>query len=206
VLPARKTLISRFLPQLERLSQRTNVPITSLAFSFALLHELTALLPLVILFFVFQTIGAGSAIVQWVGGVSEDREAQVQGFDWRGRVGSWLEEGERRAEKVGRRYGIFGFEKGSQVEQNKSDVVQERKGMRAAGSVTNAVAAYVVVKVRGMDERVSQELTRRQALLPARIGLSLWAAPGFARFAVEPIRRTAFRWKIAAGTSSTKPR
>lgn len=133
-------------PKLAQVAKRSDVPIPSLAISFALLHELTALVPLVILFFVFQTVGAGGAIVQWAGGVSEDSEEGI--YSWRGKIGSWLEEGERRVEKVGRRYGLLGFEKGSKIGQGEEDLVhQQRNGVLAAGSITNAVAAYLVVKV-----------------------------------------------------------
>jgi hypothetical protein len=70
-------------------------------------------------------------------------------------MGKYLDEmfaeGERRVEKVGRRYGIFGFEKGSTVEdeQGPHELARKVKNSGAGEKVANAIAAYVVVKVGG---------------------------------------------------------
>ncbi|KAG2054085.1 hypothetical protein BDR06DRAFT_955671 [Suillus hirtellus] len=78
------------------------------------------------------------------------------------------DEDERWAGRIGRRYGIFGFEKNKVVDQTQTS---ELSG-KLAGDVANAVLAYGTVK----------------ALLPVRIGLSLYLSPMFSRTVVEPIR------------------
>ena len=86
-----------------------------------------------------------------------DSDSGANGWDWRETVGKWMEEGSKRVEKVGKRYGILGYEKvdksaASQiVEVQASDsgamVVQEKRGGEVAEKVASAIAAYVVVKV-----------------------------------------------------------
>ncbi|KAG1839697.1 hypothetical protein C8R48DRAFT_751391 [Suillus tomentosus] len=117
-------------------SGRTGTPLPSLIISFAILHELTAIVP----------------IWYWLNT----------------RLRSWVDEGEQWACRVGRRYGIFGFEKGKVVDQTQTS---ELPG-KLAGDVANAVLAYGTVK----------------ALLPVRIGLSLYLSPMFSQTIVEPIR------------------
>src|SRR4051794_39876839 len=62
---------SKFIPRLTALSTRTGVPLPSLVLSFAVLHELTAIFPLLLFFFAFQAAGVGGSVVQWAAGVSE---------------------------------------------------------------------------------------------------------------------------------------
>ncbi|KAG8681516.1 hypothetical protein FRC08_015581 [Ceratobasidium sp. 394] len=139
-----------YISALQRLSARTGTPFPSLLVSFAILHELTAVVPLVGVFFGARAVGAGESVVRAVDGWGVQM------------VRGWMDEGEAWAGRVGRRYGVFGFEKGG------SD--QGERGV--AGDVANAVLAYGVVK----------------ALLPVRIGLSLWLSPAFSRGVVEPVR------------------
>jgi hypothetical protein len=56
---------------------------------------------------------------------------------------SWVDEGEQWAGRVGRRYGIFGFEKGEVVDQTQTSQLPGK----LAGDVANAVLAYGAVKV-----------------------------------------------------------
>jgi len=90
-----------------------------------------------------------------------------------------VDEGECWVGRVGRRYGIWGFEKGQRPmadkerEREREDVASRR----IAGDVANAVLAYGITK----------------ALLPVRIGLSLYLAPGFSRSVVDPLASTVFR-------------
>jgi hypothetical protein len=55
----------------------------------------------------------------------------------------WVDEGEQWAGRVGRRYGIFGFEKGEVVDQTQTSQLSGK----LAGDVANAVLAYGAVKV-----------------------------------------------------------
>lgn len=108
-----------------------------------MLHELTALLPLILLFYAFSALGAGSAFLHWLHGVAKSATGEEVEEGPYARmahvVRGWYDEGARRVEKVGRKYGVLGFEKGSAVEGG--------VGREAAGAVADAVAAYVVVKV-----------------------------------------------------------
>jgi hypothetical protein len=173
--------------------------------------------PVVILFFVFQALGAGAGLVAWMSELGGEAEAAlIEGTDigmekrkgWKARLKGWMVEAEEKAERVGRRYGVLGYEK--TVRGGKADLpvvatadepglatvaVQGQTG-GAAEKVANAIAAYVVVKVSILTERRGRVADGfHQALLPLRIGLSLALAPSFARFALYPIRRMMGRIK-----------
>ncbi|KAF8588107.1 hypothetical protein K439DRAFT_1336191 [Ramaria rubella] len=164
---------SKFAPYraaLEAVSKRTKTPLPSLVASFAILHELTAILPLVSVFFCARALGVGERAVTFVRHeVSDGSEPR-----WiREKGAQWIDEGEQWAARVGKRYGLFGFPKipkGSEPRQNSAhdSIVLPH----LANDVANAVLAYGVTKI----------------LLPARIGLSMFLAPAFSRQIVEPIR------------------
>ncbi|RPD57337.1 hypothetical protein L226DRAFT_524888 [Lentinus tigrinus ALCF2SS1-7] len=177
---------SKFAPYrqaLAAISQRTRTPLPSLVVSFAILHELTAILPVAGFFFGARALGIGEGIV----GTLAPRpgvQAATTGFaaqvrdSWVGeRFREWMVEGETRAERVGRRYGWFGFEKGSKPELLSPEQLSTHApesvlvSGRIAGDVANAVVAYALTK----------------ALLPVRIGLSLYFSPAFSRAFVQPI-------------------
>ncbi|KAJ9126348.1 hypothetical protein QFC24_002082 [Naganishia onofrii] len=186
--PTSKTSkFAAYTTRLNALSARTGVSLPSLALSFGILHELSAIIPLLVLFFGFQAANVGATIVQWAGQVTEESEHDHGNLNWRVTVRDWLAEGERRVDKVARRYGLFGYEKGQKAvlleegggvhaEEEAKQLARAAKGSKAAADVTNAVAAYVLVK----------------ALLPARIGVSLAFAPAFSRGVIDPTRR--FVW------------
>ncbi|KAG1854033.1 hypothetical protein C8R48DRAFT_776813 [Suillus tomentosus] len=159
----------RFAPYrnaLTAVSGRTGTPLPSLIISFAILHELTAIVPIVGIFYTARSLNAGERVVN---AVALKRDGSIDGQHWvTTRLRSWVDEGEQWAGRVGRRYGIFGFEKGKVVDQTQTS---ELSG-KLAGDVANAVLAYGAVK----------------ALLPVRIGLSLYLSPMFSRTVVEPIR------------------
>ncbi|ORY21465.1 hypothetical protein BCR39DRAFT_474459 [Naematelia encephala] len=184
-------MYQRYAPALHSLSERTGTPLPSLFVSFLILHELTAFIPLLITFYIFNALGAGVAFVAWLIDITEEKDkekhkdkdigeqgqGQGQGWTMAGKVREWYDEAEKRVEKVGHRYGILGYEKTSKDDQGMLGTEQVKdevgsKGTKAVGSVADAIAAYVVIK----------------ALLPVRIGASLWLAPGFARFALNPLQ------------------
>ncbi|KAF8509121.1 hypothetical protein BU17DRAFT_56348 [Hysterangium stoloniferum] len=155
---------------LKAISSRTKTPLPSLIASFAILHELTAIVPIVSVFFIARSLGVGEYAVSFVRReVSEARDG-----NWiRAKGAMWLDEGEQWAARVGRRYGIFGFlktPKHSESEIPFGDSLVPPRGL--ASDVANAVLAYGVTK----------------AMLPARIGLSLYLAPAFSRRFLEPVR------------------
>ncbi|KAJ1300585.1 hypothetical protein OPQ81_002239 [Rhizoctonia solani] len=132
-------------------------PLPSLILSFGILHEITALVPLVGVFLGARALGAGDKAVEII-------------------PPDWIKEGEEWAGRVGRRYGLFGFEKrdkSKEREPEEASPVEPGRRVALAGDVANAVLAYAVVK----------------AILPLRIGLSLWLAPGFSRRVLDPARK-----------------
>lgn len=141
---------SAYTARLTALSTRTGVSLPSLALSFGILHELTALVPLVLLFWAFQAADVGTSVVSWASDISNE-----EGEGWKRFVRDWLSEGERRVDRVARRYGLFGITAGGEggergvhvAEEARELVVRAEHGSRAAAGVTNAIAAYVFVKV-----------------------------------------------------------
>lgn len=137
----------------------------SMVFSFMILHELTAIIPLIILFYLFGLLGVGEQVMKWLLQVSEDDSSARQWL--RGKIN----EGMQRAERYGRKKGFFGFEAGT------SDVI--RKGESTVtttmlvGTFGNAVAAYAITK----------------ALFPLRLYACIALAAPFARLFIEPVKR-----------------
>ncbi|ODN96557.1 hypothetical protein L198_04272 [Cryptococcus wingfieldii CBS 7118] len=169
--PPTPSLLDRYTPYLTSLSQRTGVPLPSLGLSFLALHELTAILPVLGFYYLFASFGVGAGLVVWVSEVGHEEEKE----GWKRWVKEWYEEGVAKVDRVGRRYGVLEYEKQEhKVEGSGETAVDSVKtgGAKAAEKVADAVAAYVLVK----------------ALLPARIGLSLVAAPAFARYTLVPLQ------------------
>ena len=193
--PLPSSRLDASLPRLRSLAARTGVPLPSLALSFLVLHELTALVPLLALFLAFQALGAGAGIVAWIASLSDATHEQSRRgrWDWRALVAGWYEEGQKRVERVGRRYGILGYDRASQTDESARGDAEGMSPSRAAEKVADAIAAYVVVKV--IPFRMRRRWLIGQALLPLRIGVSIGAAPVFARFALEPMRRIAGRMR-----------
>jgi hypothetical protein len=146
-----KSKFAKYIPHLDSISTKSGLPLPSLALSFAILHELTAIVPLVGIFFLFQALGIGGSILQWASHQEDTDEFGLGAY-----VKSWLAEGQKRVDKVARRYGLFGYDKMSkETEEEKIIASPEHaletaaaaKQSRAAAGVANAVAAYIVVKV-----------------------------------------------------------
>lgn len=192
------------MPRLQDLSKRTGVPISSLAVSFMILHELTAVLPVIGFYFLFSSLGTGLGIIQWLNRTTDTAGGHTGGVGvehseptgWRGWVKGWYDEGEAKIGKVGKRYGLWQDE---HEHTGSGSEVMTSGGQRAGEGVANAISAYVVVKVSEilLSNHLRMYMTLilfRKALLPIRIGVSLGAAPVFARWALEPIRNLATRW------------
>lgn len=130
---------------LEAISSRTRTPLSSLIVSFAILHELTAIAPLVSVFFLARSFGVGEHTVNFVRKEIPDGERDNDAW-LREKGRKWIDEGEQWAGRVGRRYGILGFPKtvkGSESEM----IITERTSNSLVGDVANAVFAYGVTKV-----------------------------------------------------------
>ncbi|KAF8882642.1 hypothetical protein CPB85DRAFT_1378238 [Mucidula mucida] len=127
---------------LQAISTRTGTPLPSLVLSFGILHEITAIAPLFAGFYAARTLGVGERVVSYV--------ADSESTGWmQDKMKSWMEEGEQKAERIGRRYELFGYEKGTTI----------------------------------------QPYGATKALLPVRVGLSLYLSPAFSRRIVEPVRK-----------------
>ncbi|KAH6913988.1 hypothetical protein BKA70DRAFT_1095928 [Coprinopsis sp. MPI-PUGE-AT-0042] len=172
---------AKYSAALQAISKRTGTPLPSLILSFGILHEVTAVAPLFIVFYGARTFGVGDKLVN---AISDDLEKHghperglppppTDAMQWgRRKLAGWMDEGQVWAARVGTRYGVFGYDKRLPGEKFDESVVKREGGI--AGDVANAVVAYAVTK----------------AALPLRIGLSLYLAPGFSRGAVEPVRRS----------------
>ena len=142
---------------LSSLAARTGTPLPSLIISFAILHEITAVVPLAGIFFGAKYLGVGESLVGFVREETHTNTAssdQPSTAEWaRRKVGMWIVEGEVWSEKVGRRYGIFGYPKtpkGAKFEPTKGE-----RGPGVAGDVANAVFAYTATKVSSPHNRLA---------------------------------------------------
>ncbi|GAA5976743.1 hypothetical protein JCM10908_005614 [Rhodotorula pacifica] len=195
---------SRLAPYLAELRQKyPHAEPRSLVVAFVVLHELTALVPLAILFGAFHYLGAGAALVAWIVDETTTKSAsdseEAGGTDaadkgWKATVRNWLQEAEAKAERVGRRYGLFGWSKETKEEREERKRVgkeEEEEGTTArplakerllvSGDVANAAAAYLVVK----------------ALLPLRILVSLRLSPFLANRVIGRFRA----WRTRGATA-----
>lgn len=151
--PTGNTRFAQYRQALQALSTRTGAPLPSLVLSFAILHEATAILPIAAFFLGARQLGVGERVVAAVTSTASEGEDNILKQKSR----QWVHEGEQWAERVGRRYGLFGFEKGKRNETDAltphSDGLLAQTGSRAlsphlAGDVANFVVAYGVTKVR----------------------------------------------------------
>jgi hypothetical protein len=132
------------------LSQRTKTPVTSLVASFTILHEVTAILPLVAFFYAGRWSGLGASVV----GPFARRKSVLDGQHisdepWMTRkCREWVNDGEMWAGRVGRKYGIFGFEEGQAATPNLHVTDAGRDSYAIADDVANAIFAYAATKVR----------------------------------------------------------
>ena len=144
---------------LTAIAARTGTPLPSLMLSFGILHEVTAVVPLVGIFYGSRALGIGERVVSAIvedkqnssnNEISTHDESQPR-LKWgKQKLKSWVEEGDRWAIRVGRRYGIFGYEKRM---PGTVDDIEEMAGVSGhiAGDVANAILAYGATKVRPVD-------------------------------------------------------
>ncbi|KAJ6631600.1 hypothetical protein B0H10DRAFT_1902357 [Mycena sp. CBHHK59/15] len=155
-------MVRNYRDALAALAAKTGTPLSSLVLSFGILHEVTAIVPLVGVFYASRALGVGERVVAAVPTERDDWVSQ--------KCRAWLDEGQQWTGRVGRRYGMFGFDKGQPaLPDDQTPVISER----IAGDVANAVVAYAATK----------------ALLPVRIGAALYLSPAFSRAIIDPVRR-----------------
>lgn len=131
---------------LKALSTRTGASLPSLILSFGILHEITAIVPLVGVFYGARTLGIGESVIKSI--TYDKSHSTTTDVHWlREKSRSWVDEGDRWAGRVGRRYGIFGFEKQPPgTAALVADSVQTSS--HVSGDIANAIVAYGVTKVR----------------------------------------------------------
>lgn len=141
---------ARFAPYrqaLQAISTRTGTALPSLIVSFAVLHELTALVPIVGFFFGARALGVGERVVQTI--ASRDGEESSGWATHKCR--EWVDEGGQWAQRVGQRYGVFGYEKRRRVDGDSGvepkPSADRDVSTRLAGDAANAILAYGLTKV-----------------------------------------------------------
>lgn len=139
-----QTLFDKYKGTLTQLSVRTGASVPSLFASFLLLHEVTAIVPFIGVFYTSRALGIGETVVSSVVKSTEGNDGYAHA-----QVRQWMTEGEQMAERVGRRYGIFGFEKRSKPDHDSSvEDIPPAASSHIAGEIANVIVAYGVVKVR----------------------------------------------------------
>ncbi|PFH52131.1 hypothetical protein AMATHDRAFT_140656 [Amanita thiersii Skay4041] len=165
--------LAAYKDALRTVSARTGAPLPSLILSFGVLHELTAVVPLVGIFYGARTLGVGERVISAI--ITDDSTSHSDNSSYisyaRQTMKSWVEEGDNWASRVGRRYGVFGYEKRKAGDSGDFSPVQETKPI--SGDIANAILAYGLTK----------------ALLPVRLGVSLYFSPAFSRGVIEPVRK-----------------
>lgn len=172
-----QSALGKAVAKVRSMAEKNGTDPASMVASFMILHELTAIVPIVLIFYLLGALGAGEAVCEWL---KREQESTSQSGDAKegviaSTIRGWMQEGILRAERVGRKYGLFGFEKkdAGAGEANKEAVKGSIDSTKLAGSFANAVAAYAIVK----------------ALLPVRIGASIALAGPFSRMMIEPLKR-----------------
>ncbi|KAJ3514745.1 hypothetical protein NLJ89_g2192 [Agrocybe chaxingu] len=148
-----KGRFSAYRQNLAAISARTGAPLPSLILSFGILHELTAVVPLVGFFYGARALGIGERVVaaviedQQTGRANRPDETFLVDdakLSWaHQKVRTWVEEGDRWAIRIGRRYGVFGYEKREPgVKDDVEEMAKVSLSGHLAGDVANAVFAY----------------------------------------------------------------
>ncbi|KAF8331850.1 uncharacterized protein EI90DRAFT_3055628 [Cantharellus anzutake] len=165
-LLALKTTTSR--EALRRISSRTGTPISSLLASFIVLHEITAIVPFVGAFYTFRQFSVGEVALDKIVQLSQRANPERS---WGHTVHGWIKDGEELVGRVGARYGIWAPESSASLHP------REDGGPIIRGVAADAVLAYVATK----------------AILPLRIGLSLYLSPSFSRHIIQPLQSALWR-------------
>ncbi|KAJ7782691.1 hypothetical protein B0H16DRAFT_1670986 [Mycena metata] len=120
---------SRYRDTLATIAARTGTPLSSLVLSFGILHEVTAVVPLVGFFYTAKAFGVGETLVKTLQVPAEHDTWLAQKYR------TWVDDGQHWAARVGRRYGAAA-----------TDQLAPLNTDRIAGDVANAVAAYACTK------------------------------------------------------------
>lgn len=123
---------------MQAISTRTGTALPSLLTSFAILHELSAILPLVGVFYAARSFGVGERVLKTLD-LDADPSSEESSNWLKGKSREWIRDGESWAQRVGARYDFLGWN------------VNETDGRplvgRLTGDIANAVVAYGATKV-----------------------------------------------------------
>ncbi|TKY84572.1 hypothetical protein EX895_006474 [Sporisorium graminicola] len=176
--------LKRALMRVRSVAKKNGTDAPTMMASFLILHELTAIVPLVLMFYAFGALGVGTAVLQWLlGDPDTEHEAQSLGSRFR----TWARIKEERFERYCRRKGYLGFEKQDAATIDAAKDLGSSNYL--AGSFANMVAAYILVK----------------ALLPIRIGASVALAGPFSRSVLEPLKNLLRRGPRATSSAASSP-
>ena len=180
-----RSRLQQALSRVRSIARKNGTDAPTMVASFLILHELTAIVPLVIMFYVFGALGVGTAVLRWLLGDADATEHDVESLSTRFRA--WARSKEERFERYCRKKGYLGFEK---QDAATIDAAQDLgKSDYLVGSFANMVAAYILVK----------------ALLPLRIGASVALAGPFSRTVLEPLKSVFRRCGRATKATSVVP-
>jgi hypothetical protein len=129
--------------------------------SFLLLHELTAIIPLL-------TLAATFHYTNWLPPYISE--------------GAWVKEGVEKFSRYFKRKGWFGVD--SEVSESRDGVLLTKEGAGESGQAWNFSEGGLRIVLE-----VATAWAITKALLPARLVLSVWATPWFARICVLPVTR-----------------
>jgi hypothetical protein len=141
----RNSRFESYAALLKALSARTGTPLSSLLVSFGVLHEITALVPLVGVFYGARALGVGEVVINTIAQTTDPLPGVHENNWFRGTLRRWVVEGDEWAGRIGRRYGVLGFEK--RTSESAPDAAEPAPvSSRIAGDVANSVLAYSVTK------------------------------------------------------------
>lgn len=169
--------LQKALTQVRSIAKKNGTNAPTMVASFLILHELTAIVLLVLLFYIFGALGVGTSVCNWLLG-DADKQNDEDAKSLTSHFRTWARSKEERFERYCRRKGYLGFEK--QDAETIAAANDLGKSSHLAGSFANMVAAYILVK----------------ALIPVRIGASVTLAGPFSRTVLEPLKRLARRTPI----------
>lgn len=177
-VPRGASALSRAVEQMRSIAARTGADPASLVAAFLVLHELTALVPLLVLAVAFAALGVGPATldaleraVAAVTPAPDDASSRSIRDEINARFSDGIAHGERVARRLAKRWGYA-------VED--AHIEQSGTRVEAVGALANVAAAYVIVKV-GMH--ICDYLTDGSYFSQCALQLpSHWPQPLRARF------------------------
>ncbi|KAH7098588.1 cytochrome P450 [Auriculariales sp. MPI-PUGE-AT-0066] len=171
--------------------------------SFAILHEATAIVPFVGIFFAARYHGMGQKAISMLASAAAEKSDD----SWLVRKSSeWMIQGEQFAARLGRRYGLFGFEKGAP--RDAQPALETRASQQIAGDVANVVVAYVAVKFTWLSLILclvarlrEQDVKPTKNVFPPIAVVSHFVALAMSSFFLDHIATTSWQWVLVVAAT-----